>query len=105
MERNSEGKYWPQRLLAIGIILMAGGVSVYFTLNSIHKEGVYYTGMASFAPLGMPFVFHFLIFDDDPFVLPKPLPLRFWITNGIALLLVIANLYAMQHGLYIWSAV
>jgi hypothetical protein len=89
-----------KRLKAVIVLLSVGLGFGWWNWHNLHATGEYWISLTLLSPAFIIFAVYFSIFRDDPSVMPNPIPLRLWVAYFASGVAMMANWYAVHHGLY-----
>ena len=89
-----------RRIGVVAIFTIAGLICLWLNWRSVTTSGFYFPELAMLGPAALVVAAYYAMFPDDPWVLPKPFPIRLIIMLVLAFALGLANWYATENGLY-----
>lgn len=98
--RVTPGAVKTRRVVVVVIFSIAGIICLGFNWWSVNTQGFYSPELAMLGPAVLVAAAYYAIFPDDPWVLPKPFPIRLIIMLVLAIGLGLANWYAIENGIY-----
>ncbi len=96
----SEDATRSRRIVVVAITLIFGVGLSWMNARMVLSSGRYYPELAMLGPMLLVIAGYYVSNSDDPWVLPKPIPVRMIAMIILAFVLGIANLWASDNGLY-----
>jgi len=88
------------RISLLVTFFVVGVIAIWANWHLSHNRGVYYPFLAMLGPAVLVMAGYYLIFPDDPSVMPSSIPLRLIVAFVLAFLLAGINWFATAQGLY-----
>jgi hypothetical protein len=89
-----------RRVGVVVIALIAGVACIWINARVVLSSGEYFPYLALLGPAALVLSGYYALFPDDPWVMPKPIPIRMIAMLLLAFALGIANWWATHNGLY-----
>jgi hypothetical protein len=89
-----------RRLGAVVICVVGGLAALGINIALVVNSGTYYPELAMIGPAALVLGAYYALNPDDPWDIPKPLPLRLGVAIALAILAGLANWYVTDNGLY-----
>lgn len=98
--RVTEKAVRARRVGVVVISVILGVICLLLNWRSVSASGYYFPELAMLGPAALVISAYYAIYNDDPWVLPKPFPIRLIVMFVLAIALGLANWYATENGLY-----
>ena len=89
-----------RRVGVVVVTLLAGVACIWINARIVLSSGEYYPYLAMLGPAALVLSGYYALSSDDPWVMPKPMPIRMIAMLLLAFGLGIANWWATHNGLY-----
>ena len=89
-----------RRIGVVAIAAIVGVACIGINLIMLRASGTYSPELAVLGPAALVMAGYYALFADDPWVIPKPFPLRLAVMLMLGFGFGLANWYAFKSGLY-----